>query len=626
MSVQPQTRVTVSSRWIRAALATFIFASGATLLAQEQKDKEKRPAPPPAHRTTPPPANNGGSAPTGHPGGPPATTQTQHPSGPPASGTQTPRYPSGTAPTSTQTPRYPSGNTSAPTTTQTPRYPSGNTTTPAGSQTPRYPSGNTTTPTGSQTPRYPSGNTPSTNTSTRPSFGGGPARPMNNTIRTDGPRPNYHGANGSEVRYRPNGQPQVVQTHGMVITHASHGPARTEYARPDRSVIVTRGSHYGYVQRPFVVNNVSYVHRTYVVGGVTRAYVYRPYMYHGLSLNLYVSSHYYAPAYYGWAYSPWSTPVVFSFGWGARPWFGYYAGYFSPYPTYASPAYWLTDYMVAMTLQDAYQQQSAAAAQANADYGVVPGGQPGLTPDVKQAIADEVHRQLDQERSESQGFAPSQGGPQFLADNTSHVFVVGASLDVQSAAGECPLTEGDVLQMTSTPPSNSATANLAVLASKGQDCRKGTTVSVAIQDLQEMQNHMRETLDQGLAELQSRQGQNGIPAAPAGANRPPVDAPFVGYAPPPDPNVASEVSSTAESADDAENEILDEAQSQQVTLPGSSAPPVAAPQSVKLGMTIDQVVQILGRPQVVGDLGSKKLYSYGNMKVVFIDGKVTDIQ
>jgi hypothetical protein len=43
-------------------------------------------------------------------------------------------------------------------------------------------------------------------------------------------------------------------------------------------------------------------------------------------------------------------------------------------------------------------------------------------------------------------------------------------------------------------------------------------------------------------------------------------------------------------------------------------------------MTIDQVVGILGQPQVVGDLGSKKTYFYGNMKVIFTDGKVTDVQ
>ena len=62
--------------------------------------------------------------------------------------------------------------------------------------------------------------------------------------------------------------------------------------------------------------------------------------------------------------------------------------------------------------------------------------------------------------------------------------------------------------------SNGAVANVVVLASKGQDCPKGATVTVQLQDLQEMQNHMRETIDQGLQTLQSRQGQGGLPPLP----------------------------------------------------------------------------------------------------------------
>jgi hypothetical protein len=464
-------------------------------------------------------------------------------------------------------------------------------------------------------PRPPVGTTMS-----RPGFSGGS-------------RPAFQGPNGTAVSYRANGQPAVVHArNGMVITHGPGGMARAEFVRPDRSVIVTQGPRWGYVQRPYAVGGVSYVQRTYVIGGVPRAYIYRPYMYHGFALNVYVSSHYYAPAFYGWAYSPWVRPVTFSFGWGGSPWFGFYGGYFAPYPVYPGPAYWLTDYMIAMSLQDAYNQQAqanaaaAAAAQANASaaqatlpsYGAPPAAQTALTPEVKQAIADEVHRQLDQERAESQAPAP-QGGPAFLADNSTHVFVVANGLTVQSAAGECALTEGDVLQLNAPPAGNSDIANLAVMASKGQDCRKGSMVTVAIADLQEMQNHMRQTLDQGLADLQARQGKDGLPAVPPAASAPPVTAAYAQAAPPPDPNVATEVSQQAESAVQAENEVLGMAQAS-----GPSA--AGAPQSVSLGMTIDQVVGLLGQPTLVGDLGSKKIYSYGNMKVIFIDGKVADIQ
>ena len=616
MSVHPKTRAAVSSRWIRAATAAFVLATGASLLAQENKDKDKR-TPPAAHKSTPstPPAK-GGEQPAVHTANPPANTPAARPAyGSQPANTPPPRPAYGTQPANTPAPRPAYGDQPANTPAARPTYGAP----PAQNERPPRPVGGNPAPANGTAPGHQFG------AGGNPTAGHGPTGtpPRNVTpsaAMPGGNRPVYHGENGSEVHYRSNGQPQMVRAHGMTITHSPSGVQRAEFVRPDHSVIVTHGAHYGYVQRPYVVNNVSYVQRTYVVGGRSYARVYRPYLYHGVSLNLYVSSRYYAPAYYGWAYSPWSTPVVFSFGWGRSPWFGYYGGYFTPYPTYAGPAYWLTDYMIAMTLQDAYQQRmdAAAAAQANAQYGGYQGSQAALTPDVKDAIAGEVHRQLDQERAESQG-APMQDGPQFLADNSTHVFVVGSGLDVQSRSGECALTEGDVLQMTAPPPPNSAMADLAVLASKGQDCRKGSVVSIAIPDLQEMQNHMRETLDQGLADLQTRQGQGGIPAPPAAAQRPPVEAPYASAAPPPDPNVATELSQQSEYATQAESEVLDQAQA-------PPAAPSSAPTSVTLGLTIDQVVAILGQPKVVGDLGSKKTYFYGNMKVIFTDGKVTDIQ
>jgi hypothetical protein len=56
--------------------------------------------------------------------------------------------------------------------------------------------------------------------------------------------------------------------------------------------------------------------------------------------------------------------------------------------------------------------------------------------------------------------------------------------------------------------------------------------------------------------------------------------------------------------------------------PPSDQPP-AAPPAISPGMTIDQVVALLGQPQKIADLGSKKIYVYPDQKVTFIDGKVT---
>lgn len=54
--------------------------------------------------------------------------------------------------------------------------------------------------------------------------------------------------------------------------------------------------------------------------------------------------------------------------------------------------------------------------------------------------------------------------------------------------------------------------------------------------------------------------------------------------------------------------------------------PAAAPQTLKPGMTIDQVVAVLGQPLRIASLGKKQIYSYQNLKVTFVDGKATDIQ
>lgn len=59
--------------------------------------------------------------------------------------------------------------------------------------------------------------------------------------------------------------------------------------------------------------------------------------------------------------------------------------------------------------------------------------------------------------------------------------------------------------------------------------------------------------------------------------------------------------------------------------PPPDAPP-AAPKTVALGQTKDQVVAILGQPQKVANLGAKEIAYYTDMKVILVNGKVTDVQ
>jgi hypothetical protein len=55
-------------------------------------------------------------------------------------------------------------------------------------------------------------------------------------------------------------------------------------------------------------------------------------------------------------------------------------------------------------------------------------------------------------------------------------------------------------------------------------------------------------------------------------------------------------------------------------------PPPADPVSVSEGQTIDQVVAALGQPVKKAKVGTKDIYYYKDLKVTFVNGKVTDVQ
>jgi hypothetical protein len=45
-----------------------------------------------------------------------------------------------------------------------------------------------------------------------------------------------------------------------------------------------------------------------------------------------------------------------------------------------------------------------------------------------------------------------------------------------------------------------------------------------------------------------------------------------------------------------------------------------------LGQTPEQVQTAFGQPEKVVNLGSKQIYVYKDLKVTFVNGKVTDVQ
>ncbi len=432
---------------------------------------------------------------------------------------------------------------------------------------------------------------------------------------------------------RVNGRIADVHTaNGLDIHHGLNGRTMIVRQGPDGSRVVAVRGGGGYVQHPFVVRGNAYVARTYFVGGRPVESFYRPYAFRGVAIEVYAPARFYPIGFYGFVGVPFFAPVPYAWGWGiGTPWFGFYGGFFAPYPVYPSPALWLTDYMIAQSLQAEYQARMAAEAAANAPPPPLPPGQAALTPDVKQAIADEVRRQMALEQAQAQANAlnsdpnpASSGIAAMFADNTSHVFVVGDDLDLVDAGGQaCAVTQGDVLQLTQPPPQSATFATLVVMASKGGvECRKGSAVQVGFADLQNMQNRMRETLDAGLSNLQAHQG--GLPTPPQSALGMATPAAFSMGAPPPDQTVAAQINQQFQQGTQAEQATVG-------PVPAGPSPaaipaPAGPPATISLGLTTDQVVAILGQPKNIVDLGAKKIYVYPDLKITFNNGKVADVE
>ncbi len=81
----------------------------------------------------------------------------------------------------------------------------------------------------------------------------------------------------------------------------------------------------------------------------------------------------------------------------------------------------------------------------------------------------------------------------------------------------------------------------------------------------------------------------------------------------------------------AETQRASSAKPQQAaSAPAQAAQPAAPAQqptaTVNMGMSPDQVVGALGQPMQIIDLGAKKTYKYKDMKVIFVNNKVSDVQ
>jgi hypothetical protein len=354
---------------------------------------------------------------------------------------------------------------------------------------------------------------------------------------------------GTVAHVRPDGKIRSLDTkNGLHIEHNLHG-TRTIVSDRNGAHVVSMGRDRGYYQRRYAVRNGhAYYARTYYDHGVYRTAVYRGYYYGGVRYYGYAPAYYYSPAFYGWAYAGWATPVAYGWGWGGARWYGYYG--FTPYTTYAAPAYWLTDYLIAANLQAAYAAANAPNTPAG-DSGTGQGGgggdsqpndhqqsqddassaqptgndQVSMSPEVKEQVVQEVKSELkqDQDAAAQPKPNPNTGGgdpdkkeeaPPAL-DPQHMIFVVDTELAVVADDGkECSLTAADVLMRMSDTPNDNQEVTAKVTASKKADCGVGKTVTVAVDALQDMYNHFHEKLDEGTKELAAKQGKDNLPKSP----------------------------------------------------------------------------------------------------------------
>jgi hypothetical protein len=380
---------------------------------------------------------------------------------------------------------------------------------------------------------------------------------------------------GGSASIRSNGQIRSVNRNGMHIDRGVHG-GRTVVSEHNGVRVVNTGAHGGYVQRSYMNRGGhSYYSRTYFDHGNYHVGIYRGYSWHGHAYFGYHPGFWFHPGFYAWGFHPWGAPLYWGvglWGWGGAPWYGFYGGWFTPYPYYASPAFWLTDYLIAADLQSAYEARS----EANADAMVSSDNTPApatssavtLTPEVKEAIAEEVKAELAAQQAEaaqSGGSSDQAAAPAPASANSNdqvppaldparRTFVVDSNLTVVANGQECGLTSGDVLTRLTDTPDADNTVNASVSGSKQSDCAAGQTVAVKVDDLQEMQNHFAEQVDSGLSEMAKKQGTDGMPKAPDTGTTP-------SDVPPPQPDTTAEktLQDQQQQADQTEAQVKQEA-------------------------------------------------------------------
>lgn len=290
--------------------------------------------------------------------------------------------------------------------------------------------------------------------------------------------------------------------------------------------------------------------RTFVSGGhVLYTRVYQNHVWHQFGqvfgYETFVPAVRFPAVYYSWALAPWPRPFVYSWGWRAQPWYPMYGVLFTPYPVYTSPDLWMTDYIIAQSMQSAYAAQNAAPApQPSApdvppapapDAGsAAPALQPGdtstapqpgdaplapaapppaITPQVKAQLNTQIKVQLQEQQAAAATPATlrTQSTPPALRSN--HVFFeVVQPLNVPTAHGHCSLGANDYIRRTGGMSSEDWMIPVVVELSRPSDCPEGLATRIGLNDLNAMENEQEARVLEAMQAASKGMGPNGPPS------------------------------------------------------------------------------------------------------------------
>lgn len=397
--------------------------------------------------------------------------------------------------------------------------------------------------------------------------------------RREEPRPYAHPAAGY---HREAGYPRETNVRGVNERHPTDGAfvrgpqlagggrgRETSYGLAGNQVHVVRYGNRlsGTVERTIRPGLVS---RTFVGGGhvlYSRVYQQQVWNQYGraFAYETFVPAVRYPMVYYSWALGVWPRPVVYTWGWPGQPWYPAYGVLFTPYPVYTSPDLWMTDYIIARSMQTAYQAQTAppaappiapgtpatpaadasAAAPAPSPGDSSPAPQlsppseaappsqpsdaapasdapaapaalpPAITPEIKAQLNTQIKVQLLEQQAAvaTPASLTTQDTPPALRPN--HVFFeVVHRIDVPSgtAKGYCTLSANDYIKRTGGMSQDDWKIPVVVELSGPSDCPQGLRTRVGLNDLNAMENEQEARVMEAMQAAAPSLGPNGPPA------------------------------------------------------------------------------------------------------------------